>query len=100
MNIQDRKNLKQQIIIDGHNKYVKEWNQQGEAGVGLLWFCQYMMYIDGFMEKYLDLSQLPTPKDGGEKEIKMHMKRYILQGISLHYAGAIDLHSKSPFDME
>lgn len=97
MGKQDRELLQCQIIIDGHNKNVSEWRKAGEAGPGLLFFCQSMMYIDGFMERYLDLEKLPMPVGGGDRERNMYMKRFILQAIIMHYTGDIDLHSNNPF---
>jgi len=99
MNVQDRELLQRQIIIDGHNKNVGEWRRAGEAGPGLLFFCQFMIYMDGFMEKYLDLDKLTVPVGGGDRERNMYMKKFILQAIIMHYTGDIDLHSDNPFGL-
>jgi len=98
MDIKERIFKQRQLILDAHKKYIKEWNKMGEAGPGLLWFCQHTMYIDELLDKNFDVSEFPVPKNGGEREARLYMKKFILDAILMHYSKLIDLHSDVPFE--
>jgi len=102
MNREERNKLRNQILLDGHQKYVDWWLPIDVAAgsplapMGLFRFCEFLLLVpdEEWFDKWLDKDMFPRPIDGDERLDKLYMKKYILSLIKKHSSGWIDLHNK------
>lgn len=104
--LEERFQFQCQIILDGYQKYYNWWlpidvaNGSTLAPMTFLWFCEYLLVFDDkkWFDRWLDKDKFILPKGGGEKTARVYMKKFILEQISKHHMGYINLYDKeNPF---